>query len=462
MIYKTIRTTLPIFLFLLLLFSCVTRNTAFSSVDELVRSGNYREAYDILVENKEDIYSDKDEVLFYLDSGALALHGRDMEHALAQLTMADNLMSELRKVNIGEQIQASIINDSLITYRGANYEYVFTSMMLSLGYLLQNKFDSGFVEIRRTQDKLDKIQVDNNIFVSEYNKNQNAYVEIDPILVPFVDSAFARLLSFWLYRADLDITNMEVAARKYEDAIVAQPDIYTFAPPQIEDEHYDTQNARIQIVALTGRTPIYYERNFALNGTSNGILISGWSEARNLPDDVIPVDQPNIFEDVGIIPIPGNLEGVSIVAGVPALAKIEDHINTIEVWSDEEKLGVLSLTEDLEEIAVQSFYEESKYIYARQISRVIFKTLLGVAANEVDPILGLIAQVFNNLTERADLRISRYLPGKIWTGDFKASDSGTHSLTLKYMEDAVVRKISTHTVQILKENDIFNLVVDSY
>lgn len=448
----------------IMVISCVTHNEKIASTDKLIATHDYDLAYNELNDNKEKIYhKKKDTVLYLLDSGALAFHANHYTNALDHLSNADRQMEAIRKKNIGEQIGASIINDSLITYNGYNYEYIFTSILLSMGYLQQNKFDSGFVEIRRSQDKLKKIQVDNKILVSEYNKNSNTYVSIsEDTAIPFVDSAFIRMLSFWLYRADRDITNMEVAARKYQEAIAAQPQLYPFTPPPITDEQFSTNNNYIQVIALTDRNPILYSKRFSLNAVSGGFIISTHNSLQNLDNNLTPVGDDSFVSGLGLIPIPGMpASGFSVVFATPEMAKFNKKINRIEVWSTGEQLGTLTLTESLENIAIQTFEEEKKYIYGRQISRVILKSLAGIASNEVDPLLGFVSQIFNNVTEQADLRIGRYFPAHIWTGDFAVKDTGNITITLKYFLNSTLIKEHTLPVSITGNNDVFNLVVDS-
>lgn len=449
-----------------ILIACVSRNSKLFETDALLESGNYAEAYDSLQSSKKKIYKgNKDEIIYLLDSGMLALYAKNTETSLSELSDADKKMDNLRGKNIGEQIAASTLNDNLITYNGYDYEYVFTSMMLSINYLLQNKFDDGFVEIRRTQDKLQKIQVDNNLLLQQYNEKQSSdgYVDVKEIKTPFVDSAFGRLLSFWLYRADYDLSNMEVAARKYEEAIIAQPIIYEgFEPPTIQNTQFNMQGTRIQIVAMTDRAPILYSKGFYLNAVSGGIIVTSYDESSSLPNTLAPVEGAgSFFESLAIIPVPGlQNTGLSIVFNVPAMAVYDDKITHIEVWANDEKLGDLTLTENLEHIAVRTFQEESKIIYARQLSRVIIKSIAGVAANQVDPLLGLAAQIANNASERADVRMTRYFPGKIWTGDFSVPAPDEYHITLKYYNNTTLVKETTQTQSITNENDSFNLIVD--
>lgn len=449
-------------LFSVLVFSCVSRNVKLTETDNKVNKGDFAGAYSDLQEKKADVYnSKKDEILYLLDSGMLALLAQNTPTAIAELSAADLQMEDLRKKNIGEQIAASLVNDSVITYNGYNYEYVFTSLMLSLGYLVENKFDDGFVEMRRTQDKLTKIQVDNDVLISEYSNNKDAYVKLDEIKEPFVDSAFARLLSLWLYRADFDRSNMEVAAKKYVEAINAQPLIYDFEYSIVSDEHLSMEGNRIQVVTLTERIPILFEKRFSLNAVEGGLIVGGYTESSNLGPNLTPIKQDDFFNGIGIIAVPGmDSSGFSVVFASPQMAIHDKKVDKIEIWANEKKLGELSVTENLEQIAVNSFKEESKFIFARQISRVIIKSTLGVLANEVDPMLGLLTQVVNNVSENADTRIARYFPARIWTGDFPVPSIGDYNVSIRYYNNGAIVRQKDKTISITKENDTFNLVID--
>lgn len=469
--------TLFIIFLVVLITSCETRNDKLATTDGLVHQGKFEKAYDEIEKDKKKIYNlRRDFVLYYLDSGSLALYAQKYDTAIEELMTADMLMDEIRSKNFAEQFIASTVaNDNVITYRGYNYEYVFTSLLLSLGYLSKNDFDDGFVEIRRSQDKLTKIQVDNKVLLSEYNKQQkNGYAKVKEINTPFVDSAFARMMEVWLYRADYDITNMEVSARKYQEAIVAQPNIYTFKPPEITDEQLDTRGNRVQVVALTDRAPILYSNRFSLNAVGGGLVIASYSEAMELPAGARPIDggENAFFNGVGIIPLPGlGSTGFSIAFDVPAMAVFRGKVDRIEVWANNGKLGTLALTESLEQIAVESFKEESKFIYARQLTRVVTKAVAGITAqiagdqligDGYGSLLSLGTQVAANVTEKADLRMTRYFPAKVWTGDFELPSSGRYDITLKYFNNSRQVKEITYPINITRENDNFNILMDIY
>ena len=461
--------TFLVFFMSIIFVSCVSqRNIQLVDTDILVDSQNYESAYNELKSYKEKIYKqERDDILYGLDAGMLALHAKDTGNAIDQLTTADLLMDELRKKDVAEQIGASILNDSVITYNGYNHEYVFTSIMLSLGYLQEKDFDAGFVEIRRAQNKLQKIQVDNDILLTEYNKNTNeseSHIAVDPIKLPFVDSAFTRLMSFWLYRADYDFTNMEVAARKYDEAIVAQPDLYAFTPPKITEDQFTTEGRRVQVVSFTSKAPILYSKTFSLNTVENGIVVYAIDESDLFSSKLTSLSNDEWISDIGSVYIPGMPGGLTVSFSVPEIAVYDPKVDSIEVWHGDNILGNLTLTEDLENISVKMFLEETKLIYARQISRVILKAIAGVATSQVHPLLGLVTQVATNLSEQADIRMARYFPAKIWSGDFALpqSENPEYNLTIKYIKNESIVYENIVTTSITQENDVFNILIDAY
>jgi hypothetical protein len=121
---------------------------------------------------------------------------------------------------------------------------------------------------------------------------------------------------------------------------------------------------------------------------------------------------------------------------VSAAARIETVLNTGASFT-------LELLEDLEAVAQETFKQRLEVIYLKSIIRGSLKgftsSALGAAAEKTDDIsaalvlgiLSLGAQVLAETSEQADLRISRYFPGKVYIGGLTV-DPGVYSVTVNY------------------------------
>ncbi len=475
--FAIIRTGLLI-LALISSISCLTRNQRLENVDGLVRQQLFEEAHAELEKDKKKIYKGKkDEVLYLLDAGLLNFYSRDIAASRKKLEAANELMEEYRAKSISEGIGAVLINDNVLSYAGTSYESVFSNLMLSLGYLAQNNFDGGFVELRRTQNKLNRLQNDYNIRLEQYRNAENAALSLDNKKIPFADSAFARLLSFWIYRADRDFSNLEVAARKYNEAVISQPGLYkALKLPLFDLASVLKQNVsapRVHLVALTGRVPFKIEHNYAFNSVPNGIIITSKREIVQDPNsDYSPVKSKSleVVNEGVVIPVPGMISGIGLVIGLPLLARVSSAVARIEVLVDGAPSGELRLTESLERIALATFDVESKIIYARTIARAIGKMLLGIGtqvgmeAGGLEgwgALVGDIFQIANNISEKADTRSVRYYPAHIWTGDIVLEREGAHTLTLIYhASDGSVLAEKTHNIEVSNKTGTMSLVTD--
>lgn len=431
-----------------LLTGCATRNEQLRSVDALVYMQKFAEAGSELEGIQRGAYGAKSRALYAMDRGLLSFYAGDIAASRASLQKADDLMEEYRTKSAGEAVGSVLINDTVRTYAGSPYENIFASVMLMLGYLAEDDFDGGFVELRRAQNKISRLQTDYNVRLEAYNKSEDARIKLEQSNVPFADSALVRLLSFWMYRADGDITNMEVAARKYNEAVAAQRALYEgINVPKLDEQNSfrpDDAPARVHVVSFTGRVPIKVEQQFAVNSVPHGLIITSRNEriSNTASAQLVRPASLEVLRLGFVIPLPGMRPGIAFVLAVPMLARLPSPVARINLAINGKPAGFLAPTESFERIALASFEAESRMIYARAFSRAAAKMLLGVGVREgvnaasdapFGDLLGILLQITNNATEKADTRSVRYYPATVWTADVPLAASGSGELTLTYL-----------------------------
>ncbi len=437
-----------LFVLFLSVIACATRNMQYASTDMLVQEQNFSAARQEIEANKSSLYTGEDTILYYLDDGMLAFYDGKNTESISQLSIADRLMEDAYTKSFSQETLSFILNDTVKEYAGEEHERIFTNVFLSLNYLLQNNFDNGFVEMRKALNVIQKIQNDNRILYDSYAQADDAYVSLDEYETPIIDSAFVRLLSSWVYRADRDISDYEVALRNYNNAVKLQPHLYTFSPPEYDTEQGDeifsqyTQSANVQIVAFTGRIPIKVEKGFSVNAAEGIAVIHAFDEETIL--DGYTVAQSNDSSVLTTaIAIPDDIT-FSARFSLPYIVRYTSEVQEIEVYVDDAMVGTLQKTEDMAAITQAIFESKRNFIYAKTISRVIAKALISTAAtqaaSQANETAGLFASIagglFNNLSETADTRSARYYPGVIWTGDFLLSDieeAKDHTITIQYI-----------------------------
>jgi hypothetical protein len=144
-------------------------------------------------------------------------------------------------------------------------------------------------------------------------------------------------------------------------------------------------------------------------------------------------------EEILRIPIP-NARYIKIA--LPVMADRPSMVSRIELRFDSGETLELELLENIAAIARETFKEKLGVIYLKSILRGISKGVASSvleeassqASGEVGLFLGLASlgtQVFAEASEKADMRISRYFPGRAYVGGITL-DPGTYSFVITY------------------------------
>jgi hypothetical protein len=117
-------------------------------------------------------------------------------------------------------------------------------------------------------------------------------------------------------------------------------------------------------------------------------------------------------------------------------------VGRVEVIFDDEKTFTLELLEDMEAVARETFKEHLKVIYLKSVIRAAAKGVTAVVFDEIGRneegltgavfgLLGLGTQIFTEISETADLRLSRYFPAKAYVGGITLRP-GRYSFSVNY------------------------------
>ncbi|MCX6836145.1 MAG: hypothetical protein NTW07_13655, partial [candidate division Zixibacteria bacterium] len=123
---------------------------------------------------------------------------------------------------------------------------------------------------------------------------------------------------------------------------------------------------------------------------------------------------------------------------VPQLVDRPSQIARIEVYADGKYVGQLALLEDVGAVARETFEAKKSLIYLRSVARAIAKGLVAHKQKEKADTGGLggwlkkaAIDVITDVTENADLRCARLLPGRIFVGDFVLAP-GQYDLSVEF------------------------------
>ena len=136
---------------LLGLQGCATYSSSFSVVERDLAAQKYDAALsDIEKESK----SKKDRVLYLLNKGMVLRMKRDFVDSNVAFEAAKAEMNRLYAASVTENALSVMVNDSMVSYSGDNYERILLHLYMALNYLELGQPDSARVEALQVDDDL--------------------------------------------------------------------------------------------------------------------------------------------------------------------------------------------------------------------------------------------------------------------------------------------------------------------
>lgn len=391
--------------------SCTTMaDKSFSSVDSSIASNDYEGAANILKSNKAYYYTNRDDVLLYLDQGLLCHFAGLFKESNENLSLAEKEIDKNFTKSISQTIATGVINDTVQDYPGETYEDLYSNIFMCLNYLHMKKFDDAVVEIKRFDNKMKLVGTEYEgaleVQRSKLEKSDLAALDTD---VKFHNSALARYLSLLIYRSQGDISNAELDYKKIKEAYSLQKEIYNFNIPACieEDVNPDPKMARVNLISFTGFSPLKREVE---------------------------------------IRIP--LRGTYYKQAIPVMVKRESDISAIQIVMTDSKTqkeykASLKKLESIENIVCDTYKQHLGSIYCRSMLRSLGKSVGSGALTTAAVVskdsslkflfgtLSMVSRVATEATERADVRICRYFPGLASIAGLTVPE-GTYNVKITY------------------------------
>jgi len=395
-----------------LLWSCASRS--FAVVDnELKRSGYadsaiYAGGVKSLEKNKKSLYKNGDIILYYLDKGMLQHYAGQYSESSMVLQEAERAIEEAYTKSISQEISTYLINDIVRDYGGEDYEDIYINVFNALNYFHRGDREGAMVEIRRMNNKLRYLSVRYDTAITGL---QRKALENDTRISPnpnaptrFNDSALARYLGMLFHRDAGQYDDARIDRDLLLTAFANYPSIYAHQIPESLSGEMEIPEgmARLNVIAFGGLSP---------------------------------VKQENVIR----IPLPDNRW---IKIALPEMASRDSEIYKIELVLDDGQRFRLDLLEDMASVAKETFRARQQLIYIKTILRATAKTasssVSGAFAKKADGIGGfflglysIAAQAFAEVSEQADLRVSRYFPARAYVTGINLPP-GRHSFNIKY------------------------------
>ena len=171
-------------------------------VDAFSSGAQYESALNLLDDGKN--YGKNNELLFLLDKALIEHYSGNYEASIDTFARAGHKFDELYTKSVSKIAETWVINDYAAPYHGEDFEYVMINVFQALNYFLLGKYEDALVEARDVDSKLGAINL-------QYKDGQkNVYKE----------DAFARMLMGIMYEAEgtrEDINDAYISYSKAEN-----------------------------------------------------------------------------------------------------------------------------------------------------------------------------------------------------------------------------------------------------
>jgi hypothetical protein len=436
--------------------SVATRKGFYEPIATDLRDNNFHAAVQKIEKAKADNkYGKKDRFLYYLDAGLAYHYASGFDTSNIRLTEAEDAADELFTKSISRAAASLALNDNVLEYAGEDYEILYTNLFKALNYVSKDDFEGTFVEVKRANEKLDLLEykyadASQRLQQGMVADTADVQIEYQAKKVRFNNDAFARYLSMHVYAAEGKLDDARIDYNLLRSAFREQPHIYDFDLPDMK--YHSEDQAILSVVGLAGLSPVKEALNLRIRTDKDLDLVQ-----------VLYTDPQYGESEYGHLPMPIS-EDFYFKFSIPQIVSRPSSVSRIRVYANKEFVGELQLLEDVAKVARETFQAKKSLIYLRTVARAVFKGLAAYKAKKKADTGGVggwlkkaAIDVATDISENADLRCSRLLPGRIYVGDFEM-EPGTYDLTIEFLDadGDLINATDINGYQILKKG--LNLV----
>ncbi|MDR0465217.1 MAG: hypothetical protein LBG94_08930 [Treponema sp.] len=406
----------------LIILSCATNTGAFLSVDSAVYSSDYTAAIDIIINaqsGNKTLYGENNAISLFLDKGLLEYYAGNYSVSSADLQNAERLIEEAYTKSITQGFLSFIINDNTKDYPGEDFEDIYLNVFNALNYYNRGNFEGALVEIRKLSNssgKLDMLArkyeyIDPN---TGAGLNDTVYKETGigdlpkTLSVNFSNSALARYLGALFYQAEGNTDSARIEFEQLQRAFSSNKSIYYNPVPAAVEQarNVPPDTARLNVISFTGLSPVKEEQNIV---------------------HYLPFQHPVL--QIAFLKL-------------PVLAKRASLITRIEVMVEGKGSFNLELLEDMGAVVEETFKARYSSIVLKTYIRTLIKYIVAdITALETVKqqgelagfLVAVAARTAMDISESADVRMSRYLPDKAHIGGINL-DPGIYNVIINYYQ----------------------------
>lgn len=384
---------------------------------------------------KDNIYKTKDEVLLYLEQGAVNHFAGNYQQSSMYFTSAEDRIEDLFTKSVSRAVKSFMVNDNALAYDGEDYEDIYINVFKSLNYIHLNDLDAALVEARKVSYKLDRLNVKYNGLVEALSEADTTSTNEEKWKTGksnIQNSALAHYLSAVLFSKTNKPDDARIEYQNLLKAYQENPVSDSYRTPDSEELNIITQpqNYNVLINAFSGRAPV-----------------------KNQNDLRLYLDESDTY----------------LKFSLPSLETYPSRVSSIEVTVNERDEYSIPLIEEMDVVAKEVYKVKEPIIYARAMVRTFLKAMasnkLSNAAANKDENLGALMNAFTKIaqeaTEKADLRSWQTMPGKAYAGVLQLPP-GEHNISINYYSSRGSLLYSESQFLSISENDKLKLVESIY
>ncbi len=374
-----------------------------------VMQGNYEKAYQSLQQQGPSLLKAQGPIIVNYDLGILARLNNTYTESNRLLSESERLIREAYTQSISATIASFIVNDNTKAYQGEEYEDMYLNLFKALNYIALGELESALVELNRSMEKQTLLKQKYQHYskqAADYAEQQGfGGVDTQAFASSFSTSALTNYLAFLVAQSLGEESTAHFAKEQVTHAFASQPQLYRFPiPSSLDNAQPQTGKARLHLVAFSGQAPQKQERwEYVYLSSTNRAKIA------------YPV-------------LVGRYSTVSSVR-IKAIGQAEAELQKIESISD---------------VAIDTFRSKSELTKTKAVLRAMAKAV-GIAIYDsvaqqdkqvtaAEELLGLLFRVAQDVSERADVRSTHFLPSEAWVGSIDLPP-GVYDLEISFLNN---------------------------
>lgn len=360
---------------------CGTFSDSFRPIERQLVAQQPEQALALL---EKQSHPGRDEVLYLMNKGMLLRMAGQPVASNEALEAAKKRIAELYATSVSEQATSLLVNDATRSFTGAEFEQVLVNVYMALNYLDQHKLDDARVEALQVDIRLRELA--GKIPDSVYRED-----------------AFARYLTGIIFEE----------LGEWSDAMISYRQAYkAYGSYQKNFGSPVPESLKVDLLRLAQKMGLDDE----LRRYKQEFGISEWKSVAALRDqgELIltfhnGLAPPMLEKSVANVnPATGRFVRISL----PYYEGRQQPVRRARVIVNDAQVYTQP-AEDISAIAMRSLDAKMPAITARAIARAIAKDQTARRAGKDNELAGLIINIANTLTERADTRSWATLPANI-------------------------------------------------